>query len=90
MRGIGMIEIIGILQRVGQHEGRIELAVDVDHAVEMRLIEAQRIIAGVEEFDFRAQHLGRALRLVAPARLDPFQRCTGFLPGELALAALAE
>ena len=90
MRGIRMIEIIGIFQRVGQHEGRIELAVDIDHAVEMRLGQPQRIVAGVEELDFRAEHLGRALRLVAPAGLDLLQRRAGFLPGELALAALAE
>src|SRR4029079_2621553 len=67
-----------------------EFAVDIHHAVEMYLAKAQRVVAGVEEFDFRAQHLGRALRLVAPARLDLFQRGAGFLPGELALAALAE
>ena len=63
-----MIEIVGIFQRVGQHEGRIEFAVDIDHAVEMRFRQTQRIVAGVEEFDLGAEHLGRALRLVARVR----------------------
>ena len=35
MGGGRVIEIVGVLERVGEHEGRIELAVDVDHAVEM-------------------------------------------------------
>ena len=85
-----MVEIVGILQRVSQHEGRIELAVDIDHAVEMRLRQPQRIIAGVEKFDFRTQHLRRALRLVAPSGLDLLHPRARLLPGELAFAALAE
>ena len=90
MGGVGMIEIVRVFQRMGEHEGRIGLAVDVDHAVEMRFGEPQRIIAGIEEFDLRAEHRGRALGLVLAAGLDLFQRRARFLPGELAFAALAE
>lgn len=55
MRRVGMVEIVGVFQRVRQHEARIELAVDVDHAVEMRLGELQRIVAAVEELDLGAE-----------------------------------
>src|SRR4051812_8151256 len=56
----------------------------------MRLRRPHRIVAGVEELDFRAEQLRRALRLVAPAGLDLLQRRARLLPGELAFAALAE
>src|SRR5206468_3824061 len=49
-----------------------------------------RILAGVEKFDLCAEHVRRALRLVAPASLDLLHRRARLLPGELALAALAE
>ena len=51
-----MIDIVGIFQRMGQHEARIELAVDVDQPVHMRLGEPQRIVAGIEELDLGAEH----------------------------------
>jgi len=38
MRGARMVEIIGVFQRMGEHEGRVELAIDIDHAVEMRFV----------------------------------------------------
>ena len=84
-----MIEIIGIFQRMRQHEGRIELAVDVDHPVEMRLVELQRIVAAVEELDLRAEHPGRALGFVLASCLHGRHRRARLLPGELAFAALA-
>ena len=90
MRGIGMVEIIRVFQGVRQHEVRIELAVDVDHAVEMRFRQLQGIVAAIEELDLGAEQLCGALRLVLAAGLDRFQRRAGFLPGELALAALAK
>ena len=49
MRGVGVIEIIRVLERVAEHEGRIELAVDVDHAVEVPLVELERIVVKEEE-----------------------------------------
>ena len=60
MRRIRMIEIVGIFQRMRQHEARIGLAIDVDHAVEMLLVQLQRIIAAIEELDLRAQQFRRA------------------------------
>ena len=89
MRGVGMIEIVGVFQRVAEHEGRIELAVDVDRAVEMLLVELERIVAAVEELDLGAEQGGGALGLVPAAGLDLLQRRARLLPGELALAALA-
>jgi hypothetical protein len=73
-----------------QHEARIEFAVDVDHAVEMRFRQLQRIVAAVEELDLGTEQLGRPLRLVLAAGLDRFQRRALFFPRELAFAALAE
>ena len=75
---------------MGEHEGRIELAIDIDHAIEVRFAQAQRIVAGVEEFDFRPEHLRRPLRFVATACLDLVQRRASLLPGELAFAALTK
>ena len=63
-----MIEIVGVLERVREHEGRIGFTVDVDHAVDMRLRQPQRIVAGVEEFDLGAEQLGGTLGLVADGR----------------------
>ena len=48
----------------------MSLAIDVDHAVEMRIGQPQRIIAGIEEFDLGAEHRGGALGLVLAAGLD--------------------
>ena len=90
MRGVGMIEIVGVLERVGEHEGRIGLAIDVDHAVEMLLGELERIVAAIEELDLGAEQGGGAFGLVLAAGLHLFQRRARLLPGELAFAALAE
>src|SRR5205809_1100443 len=51
---------------------------------------SNRNTAGVEKFEFRTQHLRRALRLVAPSGLELLHRRARLLPGELAFAALAE
>ncbi len=80
MRGIRMVEIVGVFQRVSQHERGILLAVDIDHAVEMLFVELERIVAAVEELDLGAED----------RRLDAVERCALFLPRELAFAALAE
>ena len=56
----------------------------------MSLGQPQRIVAGIEELDLRAQHLRGALRLVAPAGLDLVEGGAALLPGELALATLAK
>jgi hypothetical protein len=90
MSGVGMVEIIRIFQRVGEHEGRIGLAVDVDHAVEMLAGEPQRIIAGIEELDLGAENLRGARGFVLAPGFHCRERRAGFLPGELAFAALAE
>ena len=88
MSGVGVIEIVRVLERVGEHEGRIGLTVDVDHSVKMRIGRLERVIAGVEELDLGAQQLGRPLGLVLAPGLDLFERGALLLPGELALAAL--
>ncbi len=62
MRGVGMIEIVRVFQRVAEHEGRIELAIDVDHAVEMLLVELERIVAAIEELDLGAEQSWRRAR----------------------------
>ncbi len=56
----------------------------------MRLVKAQRIIAGVEEFDLGAERRCGALGLVAAAGLDLVERHPRLLPGELGFPALAE
>src|ERR1044072_2524786 len=71
MRGVGMIEIIGVFQRMGQHEAWIELAIDIDHAVEMRLVEFQWIIAAIEELDLGAEHPRAALAIGQTDDLHP-------------------
>ena len=68
----------------------MSLAVDVDHAVEMLLVELQRIVAAIEELDLGAEQGGGALGLVLAAGFDLLQRGARLLPGELAFAALAE
>src|SRR5262245_54079691 len=85
-----MVEIVRILERMRQHERRIELAVDVDHAIEMAFAELERVVAAIEELDFSAKQLGSTLGLVFAARLYFFQCGARFFPGELAFAALAE
>ena len=89
MGSVRMVEIVRIFKCVGEHERWIELAIDVDHAVEMRIVEFERIVAAIEELDFRAEQFGSALGFVLAARLDLFQRGPGFLPGKLTFAALA-
>ena len=85
-----MVDIVGIFQRMRQHEARIEFAIDVDQPLHMRVGQAQRIIAGIEEFDLGAERGCGALRLVLAAGLDLFQRHARLLPGELGFPALAE
>jgi hypothetical protein len=53
------------------------------------MAQRQRVIAGVEELDFGAEQGGGALGLIFAAGFNACQRGAGFLPGELALAALA-
>src|SRR5258706_10747209 len=85
-----MIDVIWILQRMREHEARVELAINVDQPVHMRLVKAQRIVAGIEELDLGAERRGGALRLVAAAGLDLVERHTRLFPGKLGFAALAE
>ena len=66
----------------------IELAVDVDHAVEMLVVEFERIVAAVEELDVCAEQFGSPFGFVLAAGLDLFQSGSRLLPGKLALAAL--
>ena len=73
-----------------QHKARVELAVDVDQPLHMRVGQAQRIVAGIEEFDLGAERCRGALGLVLAAGLDLLQRHARLLPGELGFPALAE
>ena len=73
-----------------QDKARVEFAVDVDQPIHMRRREAQRIIAGIEEFDLGAERCRGAFGLVAAAGLDLVQGHIWLLPGKLGFAALAE
>src|ERR1700722_10705905 len=73
-----------------QHKARVELAVDIDQPFHMRGRKAQRIIAGIEEFDLGAKGCRRAFGLVLAAGLDLRKRHARLLPGELGFPALAE
>ena len=84
-----MVEIVGVLQRMRQHEGRLQLAIDVDRTVEHLGGGAQRIVAGIQELDLGTQQRRGPLGLLAALRLHVLQPHAGLLPGELALAALA-
>jgi hypothetical protein len=53
------------------------------------VIELERIIATIEEFNFRAKKCSRALGFILAANFHLFQRCAWFFPRELALAPLA-
>src|SRR5690606_17477522 len=90
MRGLRMVEIIRVLERMGQYESGVLLAIDVDNAVEMFFVELERRVAAVEERDLGAEQVGGALRLVLAARFGAFPRRAVVLPGELAVAAFAE
>ncbi len=48
---------------MGEDEGGLLLAIDVHEAVEHGLRELQRIVAGIEELDLRAENAGGFLRL---------------------------
>ena len=71
MRRERMVEIVRVGQRVGEHEGGLHLAVDVDQPVEHFRRAAQRIVARVEEFDLRAEDRGGTLGLVAAPAFTP-------------------
>ncbi len=88
-RRLGMVDIVGVLERVGQHEGRLQLVEDVDGAIEHGVGGAQGIVAGIHELDLGSEHRSGALSLVAALCLDVFHLHAGLLPGELALAAFA-
>src|SRR6476620_8782181 len=71
------------------HEGRVDLAIDVDHAIEMALVELQRVVAAVEEFDLCAEEFRCALGLVFAAGFYFFQCGARLFPGKLAFPAFA-
>lgn len=85
-----MIDVVGILQRVCQHKARIELAVDIDQAVHMRIRQPQWIIAGIEELDLGPKCSRSPLGFVLAAGFHLLKRHARLLPGELGLSALAE
>ena len=85
-----MIDVVGIFQRMRQHEARIKLAKHIGQPLHMRVCQSQRIIAGIEELDLGAQRGGRPLRLVLAPGLDLLQRHALLLPGKLGFAALTE
>jgi hypothetical protein len=91
LRGQGMIEVVGVGQRVGEDEGGMGLAVDVDQAEELLLRYPHGVVAHVEELHLRhARAPRRALRLLAPRRFDSLERDALLAPQLLRLAALAE
>ena len=90
MRGYRMIEVVGVLESMRQHERGPQLTVDVDRTIEHLRRHAQGIVAGVEELDLGTEDLRSALSLVAASGLYFIERHTGLFPGELAFATLAE
>ena len=89
VRGQRMVEIVGVGQRVGEHERGPHLAIHI-HQPEQRLVAgAHGVVAHVEELEVRhAQHLGRALGFLAPRRLHLLQRDALLPPQLLRLPAL--
>jgi hypothetical protein len=55
---------------VGEHKTGVELAIDIDHPVEMDLVELQRIVTAIKELDFGAKRRCGALGLVLAPGLD--------------------
>jgi hypothetical protein len=53
-----MVDIVGVFERMGQHEARVELMEDVDRAVEHCGRDVQRIVAGIHELDLGAEDRG--------------------------------
>jgi hypothetical protein len=88
--GRRVIDIVGIFQRMRQHEARIEFAVNVDQPLHMRIRQAQRVIAGVKELDLGPECGRGTLRLIPATRLDLLERHARLFPGELGFPALAE
>src|SRR5262245_22861571 len=89
VRGVWVVKVVGVLKRVSEHKGGAELPIDIDHAVEMRFIQLERIVAAVEEFDFRSEKLCGPFGFVSAAGLYLFKRGARLLPRELALPTLA-
>ena len=76
---------------MGQDEGGLDGAQDIDQPVFRIAIQSERIVAEVEADQVvGAQHFGSILRLLAPHGLYLVQRRALLLPQPGALAALAE
>src|SRR5262245_14076539 len=89
VRGVWVVKVVGVLKGVSEHKGRAKFPIDIDHAVEMRFIQLERIVAAVEEFDFRPEKLCGPFRFVPAAGLYLFKRGARLFPSELALSTFA-
>ena len=66
----GMVVVVDVLLGVGEHEGGMDRAVDVDQAEQRVLRQIKRIVAEVPELDVGdAELLGRGLGLLAALAL---------------------
>src|SRR5271170_3878439 len=85
-----MVAIIDVAARVGEDEGRADPAVEIDEAVERRLIERNRIVAEIPKLDVGdAEDSGGRFRFPAAFSLDLFERHAALAPELGRLAALA-
>ncbi len=84
-----MVAVVGVGQRMGEHDGRHDAAEDLHQLVgELGALE-QRVVPRVEELDLRAQSRGGPLGLGPTHRLDLLEGLAG-QPLARGLAALAE
>src|SRR5262245_4988305 len=86
VRGVWVIKVVGVLKRVSEYKGRAKFSIDIDHAIEMRLIQPERIVAAVEEFDFRSEKLCGPFGFVPATGLYVFECGARLLPCELAFS----
>lgn len=89
MGGERVVEIVGILERVGQREGGLERPVEIGQAIDDLVVDAHGIVAEVPELDLGAENARRLLRLGAPDALDLVERHFALAPKLGQLAALA-
>src|SRR5579871_4139571 len=86
----GVIGIVGVASGMREDEFGLEMAKFGDQSVEEFGSGGERVVAGIEETDFRAEDIGGGLRFVAAELLDLVDGHAGLFPGTLTFAALAE
>jgi len=88
-RGLRVVEVVGILEGMGQHELRLQLPIERHEAIEMRLVDAERIVADVEEHGLAAEDVSGALGFLLAGGLHLLQRGARLPPELRRFAALS-